>query len=147
MVKGWIVGNEIAPRKNVDTARMIVGEVINPFVGLIKHMAYNVRYPTKARDNKTVGSVVIKFAILENKVANPALVTGIGNGCDEEVYRVIKSFTGEIFVKPGQYTLYVTFSIRGENDNDIIQGTPPAPLPPGQFAGEVKIVSFPVRKN
>jgi hypothetical protein len=106
-----------------------------------RYVSKHIRYPAVARENKLVGSVIVKFGIDENhKVSNVILVKGIGSGCSEEVVRVINTYSGEVIVKPGTYKLAVTYSLDGID----------APKPASEslandpsFAGEIVVMGYP----
>jgi protein TonB len=52
-----------------------------------------VRYPDKAKKNKTEGTVLITFTIdINGKTSNHRVSKGIGDGCDEDALRVVKKF-------------------------------------------------------
>lgn len=112
----------------------------NEFAEMSRYVAKHVRYPAVARENKSVGSVIVKFDIAENhKLSNVILIKGIGSGCDEEVLRVIKGYTGDISTKPGTYKLAITFNLDGVD----------APKPASEtlasdpsFAGEIVVVGY-----
>lgn len=110
------------------------------FAELSRYAAKHVRYPTVARANKSVGSVIVKFDVAENhKLSNVILIKGIGSGCDEEVLRVIKGYTGDINTKSGTYKLAITFNLDGLD----------APKPATEslandpsFAGEIVVMGY-----
>jgi TonB family protein len=52
----------------------------------------NIQYPTDARRNNTQGRVIISFVVeKDGSLTNVKVARGIGDGCDEEAVRVIKS--------------------------------------------------------
>ncbi|TGE05501.1 energy transducer TonB [Hymenobacter fodinae] len=54
-----------------------------------------VRYPAQAQSRQTEGVVFASFVIDETgRVINPRIVKGIGDGCDEEVVRVLQQTSG-----------------------------------------------------
>ncbi|MDB5062573.1 MAG: hypothetical protein JWP67_2416, partial [Mucilaginibacter sp.] len=56
------------------------------------YLAKNIRYPAKARENKTQGRVIVTFVVeLDGSITNTRVVRGIGDGADEEALRVIKA--------------------------------------------------------
>jgi len=58
---------------------------------LAKYLGSALRYPAKARENKTQGKVYIGFIVEKNGLlTNFKVIRGIGNGCDEEAIRVLK---------------------------------------------------------
>ncbi|MCR8559834.1 M56 family metallopeptidase [Mucilaginibacter sp. BJC16-A38] len=106
-----------------------------------RYVSKHVRYPAVARENKSVGSVIVKFDIAENrKLSNVILIKGIGSGCDEEVLRVIKGFTGDINTKSGTYKLTITFNLDGidapKSASESLGGDP-------SFAGEIVVMGYP----
>ena len=116
----------------------------NEFDQLSKYIMKYVRYPTSARASKLVGSVVVKFDVTDDqKISNVNLINGIGSGCDEEVVRVVKGFTGEVSTKPGNYKLAVTFNLDGikapKSASASLSNDP-------SFAGEIVVVGYPTKK-
>jgi TonB family protein len=56
-----------------------------------KYLEENLIYPQRAIDNKTEGRVTVEFFVEANGSLSDFIVTkGIGNGCDEELIRLIK---------------------------------------------------------
>jgi len=52
----------------------------------------NIKYPAKARENGVQGRVIISFIVeKDGSITNAHVAHGIGDGCDEEALRVIKS--------------------------------------------------------
>jgi TonB family protein len=61
-------------------------------VELHNYLVKNVRYPAKARKNKTQGRVIVTFVVEpDGSITNTRVVRGIGDGADEEALRVIKA--------------------------------------------------------
>lgn len=59
--------------------------------GLGSFIRSNLSYPREALDNKTEGVVVAAFIVeKDGSVSNVEIVKGIGNGCDQEVIRLIR---------------------------------------------------------
>lgn len=59
---------------------------------LYNYLAKNIQYPEQAVKAKTSGVVYVSFDIEEDgTIINVAVIRGIGNGCDEEAVRVVKS--------------------------------------------------------
>ncbi len=59
---------------------------------LMKYIAKNIKYPAKAMEMGTTGRVIVSFVVnKEGEVVSPEVMKGIGDGCDEEAIRVIKS--------------------------------------------------------
>jgi protein TonB len=58
--------------------------------GLGNFFRSNLAYPRPALDAKIEGIVIASFIVeKDGKVSKPAIVKGLGNGCDEEVLRLI----------------------------------------------------------
>lgn len=118
--------------------------VSKDFDNLFKSLQKTVRYPAKAREANIVGSVVVKFNVNDShNISDIVVLRGVGNGCDEEVVRAIKAFTGPVEAKAGNYKMAVTFDLDGIN----------APKPASgdlfkdpSFAGEVVVIGYPIKK-
>ncbi|MFT5168991.1 MAG: TonB family protein [Saprospiraceae bacterium] len=83
----------IAERKNCADQKML------------QHIYTNIKYPAEARKSGTEGTIVVSFIIeKDGSISNPDILRSIGNGCDEEVLRVVNSMPSFI---PGKQ--------RGEN--------------------------------
>jgi len=88
---------------------------------MLKFIYSNIKYPTLARENGVEGKVIMQFQIgKEGEVLNPKVVRDIGDGCGEEVVRVMELMQKEITWIPGkhkgesvkvQYTLPVKFQL------------------------------------
>jgi TonB family protein len=62
------------------------------YVELNNYLVKNLRYPAKARENKTQGRVIVTFVVEpDGSITNTRVVRGIGYGADEEALRVIKA--------------------------------------------------------
>lgn len=60
-----------------------------------------VRYPKQALSRQTQGIVFASFVVDETgRIASPKIIRGIGDGCDEEVLRVLRQTSGRW--KPGR---------------------------------------------
>lgn len=85
---------EAAAQTDPDPVFMEVDEMPKPKGGMEgwnSYLAQNMKYPKEARDTKVEGTVVIAFVVLENgEISTPEILRGIGNGCDEEVLRLVK---------------------------------------------------------
>lgn len=58
---------------------------------LARYLGSALRYPVKARENKTQGKVYIGFIVERNgTLSDFKIIKGIGSGCDEEAIRVLK---------------------------------------------------------
>jgi TonB family protein len=118
--------------------------VSKDFENLFKSMQKTVRYPASAREANIVGSVVVNFNVNDNhNISDIVVLKGVGNGCDEEVVRAIKAFTGSVEAKAGNYKMAVTFDLDG------IKAPKPASgdlFKDPSFAGEVVVVGYPIKK-
>jgi len=55
---------------------------------ILKILAMNIRYPAKAKNQSTIGTVLLGFEInLQGHVENVKILRDIGNGCGDEVLR------------------------------------------------------------
>ena len=58
---------------------------------LYKFLKKNIKYPKKARKEKTEGKLVVRFIVEpDGALSNPVIVNKVGNGCEEELLRVIR---------------------------------------------------------
>lgn len=75
---------------------------------LRQFIAQNLQYPKKALRAKLEGTVVLKYSIdHEGHVTDAQVVSGIGQGCDEEAVRVTKLLKFEVPKLPGKKTKVV----------------------------------------
>ncbi|PSK92644.1 energy transducer TonB [Taibaiella chishuiensis] len=84
---------------------------------LYKFLKKNIKYPKKARREKTEGKLVVRFVVEpDGSLSNPVVVDKVGNGCEEELLRVIRKMPRW---NPGReqgafvavyYTLPISFS-------------------------------------
>ena len=99
---------------------------------LIKYVYDNIKYPELARKNKIEGRVYVQFVIgIDGKVRNSKIVRNIGDGCGEEVLRMVKTMNeGGPFWEPGildgqkvnvLYTLPVSFIIEKKDELETLQ--------------------------
>jgi protein TonB len=57
-----------------------------------RYLGKNIRYPAVARENGTQGRVIVSFVCeRDGSLTDVKVARGIGDGCDEEAVRVIKS--------------------------------------------------------
>ena len=96
-----------------------------------------IRYPQQAITNQTQGLVFASFVVDEaGRVVAPKIVRGIGDGCDEELLRVLRQTSGQW--KPGlqagkavkvKMVLPVRFAFRAGMASalDSTAAAPPAP--------------------
>ncbi len=81
---GYSDRNETSP--TVDLAHPEIGNR-----AYRKYLEENLIYPQPALDNKTEGRVTVEFFVEANgSLSDFVVIKGIGNGCDEELIRLIK---------------------------------------------------------
>ncbi len=73
-----------------------IAELMPAFIdgdeGLLKFMKEHIRYPANARAARTEGTVVVSFIVdRHGALTNIKIIRGIGNGCEEEAVRMIKT--------------------------------------------------------
>ncbi len=95
-----------------------VPEFVGGQKALAKYLKSNLKYPLSAQENNVQGKVYISFVVNKNGgLTDLKIIKGIGNGCDEEAMRVLKSSPAW---KPGMndnkavrtsYTLPITFQL------------------------------------
>ncbi len=58
----------------------------------VKYMMENLKYPEAAKEKGLQGTVYVSFVVEKNgSVGNVKVIRGIGGGCDEEAFRVVKA--------------------------------------------------------
>jgi TonB family protein len=66
----------------------------NPAGGMAgwnKYLSENLRYPDDAQEKGIEGTVIVAFVVnTDGAVSDIEILRGIGGGCDEEVYRIVK---------------------------------------------------------
>ncbi|MFA6086069.1 TonB family protein [Mucilaginibacter sp.] len=95
------------------------------------YLAKNVRYPARARENKTQGRVIVAFVVeMDGSITNAHVIRGIGDGADEEAVRVINASPKWIAgVQNGRkvrvtYTVPIQFSLaQAENKTGAVPAT------------------------
>jgi TonB family protein len=61
---------------------------------LFAFLMQNMKYPKQAREKKIEGTVYTEFVVEKNgEVSEVKVIKGIGNGCDDEAIRVVKSMS------------------------------------------------------
>ena len=59
--------------------------------GWNKYLSENLRYPEDAQSQGIEGTVIVAFVVnTDGAVSDIEILRGIGGGCDEEVYRIVK---------------------------------------------------------
>jgi len=77
----------------------VVVEEMPALIGGLGEIQRKIKYPEIARKAGVEGRVILQFIVDENgNVTDPAVVRGIGAGCDEEALRVVR----EAKFKPGK---------------------------------------------
>ncbi len=81
-------------------------------LAMLKFINHNLKYPKTALENKTEGTVIINIIISsKGNVMFPYVKKGIGNGCDEEALRVIRSMPAWNPGKQGGKPVLVRYNI------------------------------------
>ena len=58
---------------------------------MVKFLVSNIKYPEAAKKAGTVGTVFVNFVVnTDGTLSDIKVMRGIGNGCDEEAWRVVK---------------------------------------------------------
>ncbi|MDB5062650.1 MAG: hypothetical protein JWP67_2493, partial [Mucilaginibacter sp.] len=127
-------------QKQIFTAVEQTPEFPGGDVELHNYLVKNVRYPAKARENKTQGRVIITFVVeADGSITNASVEHGIGDGADEEALRVIKASPKWV---PGiqngrkvrvQYTVPIQFSLAKVEKTGAV---------PARKNVEAKVMSF-----
>ncbi len=96
----------------------VVVEEMPDLIGGLGEIQKKIKYPEIARKAGVEGRVILQFIVDENgNVTEPAVVRGIGAGCDEEALRVVR----DAKFKPGRQrgkavkvkmSLPITFKLR-----------------------------------
>ena len=87
------------PAEEPEPEIFVVVEQMPELVGGIQGLQKRVKYPEIAKKAGVEGTVFLQFIVDENgNVVDPAVVRGIGAGCDEEALKAIR----EAKFKPGK---------------------------------------------
>ncbi len=74
---------------------IFVEEEAHPKNGLddfYKHVRQNLAYPEEARKTNVQGRVFVQFVVqADGSISDVKVIRGIGNGCDEEAIRLVKT--------------------------------------------------------
>ena len=77
-----------------------------------KYLADNIRYPANATRNEIQGIVYVNFVVgPDGSISNPAIMKGIGYGCDEEALRVVSKLPNWNPGKQGGRAVQVRISL------------------------------------
>lgn len=126
------------------------------------HLARTMRYPEEARKTNTSGSVLASMQVDENKkLSNISIKESKDAALNAEVVKKLSAFSGTVDVKPGTYTMRVTFKLEGftaensgKKDNThelssfgevVVVGysTPPPPPAAPRDPGKIKRPALP----
>lgn len=107
-----VTGKKTAKSKELTAAsKVISSERPEPKGGWKKwkrHLRRNLIYPEQARSNGVTGEVTLRFVVDEDGNATKiSVVKGLGNGCDEEAIRLLKS--GPKWEPSGPATVSIRF--------------------------------------
>ncbi|WP_118951098.1 energy transducer TonB [Taibaiella helva] len=124
----WVMSPELYARQKVGATPVTsLSEKERPKypggdAALKKYLCLNLRYPSKAIDEKVQGEVVVSFLIDEQgRISDIAATKGIGYGCDEEAIRVVKAMPrwqpGRLEGQPVKvtYNLPVVFELQDDS--------------------------------
>lgn len=104
-----------------------------------------IRYPRQAQERQTQGLVFASFVVDEaGRVQSPRILRGLGDGCDEEVLRVLRQTSGRW--TPGQQDgrfvkVKMVLPIRFNFQAGLASAPEPAALP--ESAGQQEAVAAP----
>jgi TonB family protein len=93
------------------------GQAANNVFG--KYVARNIHYPALARDRRIGGRVIVAFNIVDGKITDPEIKRSLDPAMDEEVLRVVNSFNGQLDLKPGYYSVPVSFTLVDKNGQQV----------------------------
>ena len=96
VVAGMLGNSAFAQKPDKPEDQVVVQNQKAVFPGgadsMMRYFSLNLRYPTKAMEQKLEGEVMVGFEIDEQGYIHNALViNGIGAGCDEEALRVVRN--------------------------------------------------------
>lgn len=110
-----------------------------------RFMGRSIKYPAEAVKNSLQGNAQVKFTLQNNKVINVSTVSGLGDGCDEEVMRVLLSYKGFKDLPNGKYSLNVNFKLSGHETSSPKAKI--ATLPNHQKLADITIIAFRASAN
>jgi len=84
-----------------------------------KYIAKTVRYPAVEHDEHIGGRVIITFNIVDGKITDPKIVRTLTPAMDGEVLRSVKAFNGSLDLKPGYYSMPLSFTLIDSKDNQV----------------------------
>ena len=90
----------------------VVEQMPEPPYNIQKYLADNIRYPANATRNEIQGIVYVNFVVgPDGSISSPAVVKGIGYGCDEEALRVVSKLPSWTPGKQGGRAVQVRISL------------------------------------
>jgi beta-lactamase regulating signal transducer with metallopeptidase domain len=84
-----------------------------------KYVAKTVRYPAVEHDKHIGGRVIIAFNIVDGKITDPKITRPLTPAMDGEVLRSVKAFNGSLDLKPGYYSMPLSFSLVDSKNNQV----------------------------
>jgi len=79
---------------------------------LLDFLSKNLKYPEEAKEIGTTGRVFITFVVeTDGSITDVTIMRGIGNGCDEEAVRVVKSMPNWTPGKQNNVPVRVKFNL------------------------------------
>jgi outer membrane biosynthesis protein TonB len=113
------------------------------FEALLSHISHTIKYPVKARENKTAGGLNIGFNLdSDGKISNAKIASEMPDGCAEEALRAVSSYKGSIAQKPGYYTVSITFLLKNAKDEQVGKGKYAPPQLSNEAAGGVTVYGY-----
>ena len=86
---------------------------------LTKYVAKTVRYPAREFESRIGGRVIVAFNVVDGKISNLKITRPLSQAIDNELLRSLKAFNGQLNLKPGYYSLPVSFSLVDKNDQQV----------------------------
>lgn len=99
-----------------------IEETIQAIPGLedfYSFMKKHIRYPAIAQMNKTQGTAMIKFTLIDGALENIGIAQKLAGGCDVEAMRAIVSYPDFKALKSGKYTIKINFALSEVNTPKI----------------------------
>ncbi len=105
-----VKSDKAAPKNRVDM--VYTTPVVKPFGNeFMKFLSDYVKYPALAQEKGTKGYVSAEVTINDNTITNSRIIKGIGDGCDEEILRVLNAYKGKMGSKSGTYLISIAFNL------------------------------------
>ncbi len=94
---------------------------------MYKFIGNNIKYPNIAREKEITGTVIVTFVVEEDgAISGVQLLKGIGEGCDEEALRVVKSMPKWIPAKQNGVNVKCRFNLPIRFTIDKVNGEYPS---------------------